>query len=117
MRILRPISRSIFCACFCSMPQIPWRAFRTAGPSSACSSTSKIFAQLRGRCLRLALEAERRHEVAVLVHEVDNRGVIHGVVAAVERHFLVKDAISLGDVASAAASPVSARTCGSKLDR
>ena len=63
----------------------------------ANSFRSKILAQIGRRDLGLALDVEGRHEASFLVHQIDDRAVVHGVVAAVERHFLVVGAVSLGD--------------------
>src|SRR3954469_12229071 len=60
-------------------------------------SGSEITPQIGCRVLGPPLQTERRDELTVLVHQVDDGGVIHRVVAVLERHFLVVDAISLRD--------------------
>src|ERR1043166_10018304 len=74
-------------------------AARIAQPKRRCHAVmgSQITAQIGGGVFRGALEIERRDEAAVLVHQVDERGVVHGVVAVVERHLLHVDAIFLGN--------------------
>src|SRR5262245_22960649 len=57
--------------------------------------TSELLPQFRHRCLGCALEAERRNEAALLVHQVDQRSVVHGVVAVLERHLPVNDPVAL----------------------
>src|SRR5262245_42378308 len=96
MRMLRPMTLSIFCARFCSMA-IPLVPAGSCPPRHGSYVSSKILPKLRRRYIRFALEVERRHEPSVLVHQVDDGGMIHRVVAAVERHLLVVDAILLGD--------------------
>ena len=51
--------------------------------------------QVGGGFLGLPLETERRNETTLLVHEIDKRGVIHAVVAALRRNLLGVDAIRL----------------------
>src|SRR5262249_35281389 len=51
--------------------------------SIRATSGSQIAAQLRGGGCRRLLEVERRDKAAVLVHEINHGGVVHGVVAAV----------------------------------
>src|SRR5580693_6794584 len=72
----------------CAPPM--WR--RTIRPRS------ELAAQVGGGRLRGALEAEGRDEAALLVHQIGDGGVIHGVAAAVERHLLEVGAIFLGDL-------------------
>src|SRR5690242_13133231 len=50
--------------------------------------TLHIAPQIGGGFLRLPLEAERRDEAALLVHQIDKRGVIHAVVAVLRRDLL-----------------------------
>ncbi len=88
------------------------RRCRTAGrrPSTACAKPrgSPTSAPAHGpdqKCRfrsaaassGLPLEAERRDEPAVLVHQIDDRGVVHRVVAVLERHLLGIDPVGLRD--------------------
>src|ERR1700732_773625 len=58
-----------------------------------CAPSSKVLAQVGGGNLRGALHVERRNESPILVHQIHDRGVVHGVVVAFERHLLVVDPI------------------------
>src|SRR5436305_10348879 len=69
------------------------RVANNAAPALAMTARSKMLAQVRGRRIGGPLEAERRDETSLLVHQIDDGGVVHGVAAPVERHFLVIDAI------------------------
>src|ERR1700746_746444 len=68
-----------------------WRGLRIFG------GCLKTFAQVRDGCFSGALEAERGDKPAVLVHQVDDRRVVHGRAAVIERHLLEIDPIRLGD--------------------
>src|SRR5215212_12045530 len=56
---------------------------------------SEIAPQFGGGLFGLSLEIEWSDEAPFFVHQVNNRGMIHGVFAAVQRHFLAVDAIAL----------------------
>lgn len=49
------------------------------------------------RLFRPPLHVEGRDETAILVHQIDQGGVVHGIAAAVERHLLGIDPIRLLD--------------------
>jgi hypothetical protein len=53
---------------------------------------SEVAAQIGDFRVRRPLHVERRDKTAVLVHEVDDGGVVHGVVAAFQRDLLGIDA-------------------------
>src|ERR1700720_3801359 len=55
--------------------------------------SSKVLAQVGGGNLRGAPHVEWRNEPPILVHQIDDRGVVHGVVVAFERYLLVIDPI------------------------
>src|SRR4051794_3839998 len=55
--------------------------------------SSEIALQIRRRFFRTPLHVEWRNEAALLVHQINDRGVIHGIAAAVGRHLLGIDAI------------------------
>src|SRR5260370_27424091 len=57
---------------------------------------SKLAAQVGSGRLRGALQVEGRDEATLLVHQIGDGGVVHGIAAAVERHLLEVDAIRLG---------------------
>src|SRR5260370_32050350 len=57
---------------------------------------SKLAAQGGSGRLRGALQVEGRDEATLLVHQIGDGGVVHRIVAAVERHLLEVDAIRLG---------------------
>lgn len=53
----------------------------------------EVASQIGGGFLRPPLETERRNEAALLVHQINQRGVIHTVLAVVGRNLLGVDAI------------------------
>ena len=55
----------------------------------------QIPTQLFGRRFGGLLEVKRRDEAAVFVHEINDGGVVHGVVAVLERNFLGVNPIRL----------------------
>src|SRR5690242_3903695 len=86
-----------------------WSSIRSAGtrrstawsrrPSRAGSrrlrSASEIAFELARALGRRSLQVEAAHEAALLVHEVDQRRVVHGVAAALERHLAGEDLVVL----------------------
>src|SRR5258707_8775523 len=75
------------------------RSFRLMSPPPGRPdrTMSEIFAQVGRGVGGGALHVEGGDEPPLLVHEIHDGGVVHGVVAAFERHFLVVDAVGLGD--------------------
>ena len=73
------------------------RLGKRSGFTLITAKRSEIAAQLRRPVFGLPLQAERRDELAVLVHQVHDGGVVHRVVAVLGRHLLVVDAIGLRD--------------------
>src|ERR1700739_2305007 len=74
------------------------------GPADACgawkaqgASSLKITTQVRGRFFGRAPEIERRHEMPVAVHQINQCSVVHGVVPGFGRDLLVVDAVFLRD--------------------
>src|SRR5450432_1092527 len=65
----------------------PPRAMRVEGGEKkdvTCRVASEILLQILRGLLGRPLEVERRDELAVAVHQIDQRGVIHGVVAILQ---------------------------------
>src|SRR5947207_8253814 len=87
------------------------------GGSLNCVQPSKVAPQIGCFLLRSPTDIERRNKMTVLVHQIDHCGVIHRVVAVIERHFLGIDAISTERRVIEAWSPVKPCKCGSKFDR
>jgi hypothetical protein len=50
--------------------------------------------QIRRRFVGRALQIERRDELAVAIHQIDQRGMVHRVVAVLHRHLLGIDAVA-----------------------
>lgn len=87
----------------------------SGGGAGASEHRFEFARGLRGR----ALEVEAADEATALVHQVDERGVVHGVAAAVERHLAGVDAPRLQHgihrrpvAAEAADAPVEAGQVG-----
>src|SRR3569833_584271 len=59
------------------------------------AARSEIAFEISRRLFGTALHVERRDEAAVLVHQVDDGGVVHGVAAAIGRDFLRVDTVGL----------------------
>src|SRR4029079_17417329 len=60
-------------------------------------SGSEVTAEIGGRGVGGALEAEGRNEASVLVNQIDDGRVIHVVAALIERNLLEVDAVGLCD--------------------
>src|SRR5450631_4048580 len=73
-----------------------WRnAMLSRGNGRFGSKTLQIAPQIGRRILGLPIELERRDEAALLVHQIDQRGVIHAIVAVVGGNFLGVDPVGL----------------------
>ena len=71
---------------------------RQKGSRAPCQAGAlQIAPQIGRRFLGLAVELERRDEAALLVHQIDQRGVIHAVVAIVGGNFLGVDPVGFLD--------------------
>src|ERR1043166_6693587 len=63
--------------------------------ASAFAPWSKVAPEFGGLSIRIPLHVKRRNEMAVLVHQIDEGGMVHGVVAALQRDFLGVDPVVL----------------------
>src|SRR5258708_5564407 len=102
----RPIQNELSCPAKAGHPvMMAWRLLDRP-PSRAMTAETKnqfwpaaasleIALELGGGLFGAALDVERRDEPAVLAHQIDDRGVVHGVAAAVGRHLLGIDPVGL----------------------
>src|SRR5262245_32620294 len=68
----------------------PYRPSR--GRSGLKNALLEVAFQVRRRLFRGSLEVEGRHKMPLAIHQIDQRRVIHGVVAILQGHFLGVDA-------------------------
>src|SRR5215831_20702502 len=86
--------RSKYVSPHATLRQHTWQ--RVAMPGAEPPGSKKS-AQIVGRLLGGALEAEGGDKPPVFVHQIDERGMIHRVVAAIKRYLLEIHMIRLGD--------------------
>src|SRR5262245_29340894 len=72
------------------------RAKRALDDDGGCIA-SEVPAQVVSGGFRAAAEAEGRNKMTILVHQVDDGGVVHRVVVARGRYLLVIDPVGFGD--------------------
>src|SRR5215469_9235505 len=82
--------------CNTSVDLPPWRALVLRMRLPSPKPRSQMAAQVRGSFLRRPVELEGRDEAAVLVHQIGDGGMVHGIAAAVDRHLLEIGAVFLG---------------------
>src|SRR5208337_3802221 len=58
---------------------------------------SQIPPQIRRRRFACALEVEGSNETTILVHEIDDGGMVHGVAALIQKHLFVINPIRFRD--------------------